>query len=323
VRSIAATRRRGALFLLLALLLAGCTLKGRPSPAGGGPGATAAPPAEQAPAGPTGSTVAGGGVPGASAPTPPDGMVYLPAGTFQLGGGPSVRLSAFFLDLAEVSIAQFRRYVDETGIRTRAEEEGGYVYEAGWVRKAGWSWRAPFGTSAADEEPAVHLTWSEAAAYCTWQGKRLPTEAEWEYAASVETRTNSSTPLVTGRKYPWPTGESVRGANICDRNCENGWRETAHDDGFARHSPVRALPPGINGLYGMAANVWEWVADWYATYPQGELTDPKGPANGSERVTRGGSWWYGSLQARADHRAGKDPEFWAVYIGFRCAKDAP
>jgi formylglycine-generating enzyme required for sulfatase activity len=141
--------------------------------------------------------------------------------------------------------------------------------------------------------PAVHLDFFEAQAYCRWAGGRLPTGAEWQHAGFTELRDAPPAPWVKGRTYPWTTGDSPQGANTSD------------PDPWPRAAPAGATRQGVNGLYDMGANVWEWTTD---------ATDP----SGRERRTVGGSWWYGAFNMKADVKAFKPADFYAVYIGFRC-----
>jgi formylglycine-generating enzyme required for sulfatase activity len=216
------------------------------------------------------------------------------------------RVGGFEIDRTEVTIGEYRRFVEATGRVTRAEREGGgHVYEAGWVRKPGWTWRSPYGRPGGEREPAVHVTFDEAQAFCHWAGKRLPDDAQWLEAAYTERRASPPAPFVTGRTYPYPTGERPEGAN-CLADCGET-RPVAHGAALERgrgHAEAGTTRAGVNGLYDMGANVWEWV--------------DAGPPG--ERRTRGGSWWYGAAQMRADHVAGKAPDFAAAYIGFRCAR---
>jgi len=204
-------------------------------------------------------------------------------------------LGGLQMDRTEVTIGQFARYVQATGTRTRAEQEGGgFEYGAGWQRRPGWTWRQPDGVPASPELPAVHLTHAEAAAYCQWAGGRLPTAAEWRRAGFTELRAAPPAPWVRGQTYPWTTGESPQGANTSD------------SDPWPRAAPVTQTRAGVNGLHDMGANVWEWAAD----------------ARGQERQTLGGSWWYPAYQMKADVEAWKPADFYAVYIGFRCVYGA-
>ena len=126
-------------------------------------------------------------------------------------------LGGLLIDRTEVTIGQFARYAQASGVRTRAEQEGGgFEYLGGWQRRPGWTWRQPDGVPASADLPAVHLTHAEAAAYCRWAGGRLPTAAEWRRAAFTELRAAPPAPWVRGKTYPWPTGESPQGANTSD-----------------------------------------------------------------------------------------------------------
>lgn len=216
-------------------------------------------------------------------------------------------LGAYAIDRTEVTVGAFRQFATATGLVTRAERDGGgSVYESGWTAKPGWTWRAPFGRPAGDDEPAVHVTYDEAQRYCRWAGKRLPTDAEWLAAAYTERRAHPPAPFVTGTTYPYPTGETPAGAN-CLGDC-GAAPALDHRAVLTRgvgHARAGTTRPGVNGLYDMGANVWEWV--------DGSV--------GSERVTRGGSWWYGASQMHRGHRASKPPDTAVVYIGFRCARD--
>jgi sulfatase modifying factor 1 len=112
------------------------------------------------------------------------------------------RIDGFAIDRTEVSVGQYRAFVDATGHVTAAERYGGgLVYSAGWERKDGWTWSSPFGTPADPDEPAVHVTFEDASAYCKWAGKRIPSDSEWEKAAFTEYRPDPPPPFITGIKY--------------------------------------------------------------------------------------------------------------------------
>lgn len=233
----------------------------------------------------------------------PAGIRWQPVGRLEIGR-------------TETTIGQFRRYAEATGVRTRAERAGGgQVYEAGWVQKPGWTWRTPFGGTrpADDDEPALHIDFDDAQAFCRWAGGRLPTDAEWVSAAYREQRSEPPAPFVHGRTYAYPTGDQPTGAQCLD-DCgpQAASRARRHGATLLRghgHAAVTQTPAGVNGLHDMGGNAWEWV------------DEPPGAGPGVERRTRGGSWWYGAGPMRAEHLQSKPPQTAVVYIGFRCVRD--
>jgi formylglycine-generating enzyme required for sulfatase activity len=206
--------------------------------------------------------------------------------------GKRIDIGTFVIDATEVTIGQFARFAERRRMTTAAERDGGgFEYGAGWERRPGWAYKTPYGKPAADDEPAVHLSWHEAKTYCEDAGGGLPTQAQWRAAAYTETRASPPAPFVSKRTYPYPTGDTPGGANV-----------TGAADGWERHAPAGRTRPGVNGLYDMGANVWEWLAD----------------ANGSDRLTAGGSWWYDTAKMKANGMQFKPADFYAVYVGFRC-----
>jgi formylglycine-generating enzyme len=211
--------------------------------------------------------------------------------TAAMANGPDrVTMGSFAIDRDEVSIARFRAFATARGAPTQAEREGGgYEFAAGWTRRPGWTWSRPFGEPASDDEPAVHVSWGEAREFCAHAGGRLPTFAEWRQAAYTETREQPTDGFERGRTYVYPVGDKPDGMNNSRR----------------RHAAVATTRRGVNGLYDMGANVWEWVAD----------------RRGDDALTAGGSWWYGPENTRAEAAQWKTASFFAVYVGFRCAYD--
>lgn len=217
------------------------------------------------------------------------------------------RVGKLLWDQHEVTVESVRRYAQATGFVSQAEKEGGgFIYEAGWTRKLGWTWRTPFGQRANEMEPAVHLTFTEAKAICNFFGKRLPTDSEWTGAAYLEQRQTPPTGFVEGIRYPFPGGHSPM-VSHCLEGCGDYqglapsgslWRGSGH---------VKAMQtrPGVNGLWDMGGNAWEWVDTKLA----------------SEPVTRGGSWWYGPERQVENDVATKPVDTRVAYIGFRCVQD--
>jgi formylglycine-generating enzyme len=204
--------------------------------------------------------------------------------------GDRIRIGAFALDRTEVTIGQFRAFARATGLTTAAEREGGgFDFSAGWTRRPGWTYERPQGQPGGDNEPATHVSWHEASRYCAHVGGRLPTMVEWRQAAYTETRDAPTDGYVKGRTYIYPVGDQPDGMNNNRRT----------------HVAVGTTKRGVNGLYDMGANVWEWIAD----------------RRGDDALTAGGSWWYGPAQSRADGAQWKAASFYAVYVGFRCAYD--
>jgi formylglycine-generating enzyme required for sulfatase activity len=218
--------------------------------------------------------------------------------------GAQLKVHGLLWDAHEVTVAQVKRFAQSTGFVSRAEKEGGgYIYESGFVLKKGWTWRAPFGIPAQDNEPAVHLTFDEAQKICQHEGKRLPRDTEWVNAAFVEQRSQAPDGFVSGKRYRYPNGDSARQSH-CLEGCTS-LKGTAPTGSLWRgtgHVPVMTTRPGVNGLYDMGGNVWEWVDT----------------GSGDERVTRGASWWYDASRQVAEDVATKPRDTRVGYVGFMC-----
>lgn len=261
-----------------------------------------------------------------------DGMVHLPGGRFAMGSraGPfayerpvhEVELAPFWIDEHEVTVAQFAEFVAATSYVTVAERLGwSGVFDlasAAWRRVDGADWRRPEGPArvAADDEPVTQVAWEDAVAYATWAKKRLPTEAEYEYAARGG---------LSGAEYAWGD-ELVPGG----RHRANIWQghfpeRNLGEDGFVGIAPVKRFPPNGYGLHDLTGNAWEWCADWFDDhyYERSPAGDPRGPETGTERSIRGGSflccgnYCAGYRVAARNHTA---PDSGLDHLGFRCVR---
>jgi formylglycine-generating enzyme len=280
------------------------------------------------------------------------GMILLPGGEFLMGTddslgypadgeGPirNVQVNPFWIDPVVVSNARFAAFVESTGYVTEAERFGwSFVFvnflpkdfpptrgvaQAPWWRQVfGADWQHPEG-KASDikgrmEHPVLHVSWNDALAYCQWAGFRLPTEAEWEYAARGG---------LEQQRYPWG---NEREPNRQHRM--NVWQGkfptlNSKEDGYGGTAPVNAFPPNDYGLYNMTGNVWEWCADWFnPTYHvNGPRRNPKGPPTGTHKVMRGGSYLCHEsycFRYRVAARSANTPDSSTGNLGFRCARNA-
>lgn len=269
----------------------------------------------------------------ASQPESIDGMVFIEGGSFQMGtdDGMSfeapvheVVLPSFWMDTHEVTVADFSRFVTATGYVTEADQFGWSlvfsIEHGAWQKVEGANWRHPDGpgSQAAQNEPVTQVSWNDANAYARFVGKRLPTEAEWEYAARGG---------LIGKTYAW--GEDLRPEGKPVANWWQGHFPT-HDtgeDGFRGRAPVGSFAANGYGLFDMAGNVWEWCADWFDpntyTIRKTVAENPTGPAQGKERVIRGGSWMCSEnfcSNYRVAARSHATPDSGLNNLGFRCVK---
>ena len=246
------------------------------------------------------------------------------------GEGPArvVALAPFRIALCAVTVMEFARFVEATGFVTDAERAGWSFVFAGevgddatiagqaagapwWLGVEGASWRDALDTDPG--HPVVHVSWNDADAYCHWLGARLPTEAEWEVAASGG---------LPDRPFPWGEELTPNGVHLC-----NVWQgsfpaEDTGEDGFRGRAPVDSFPPNGFGLYNMVGNVWEWSADSRVRADtSASCCSPTTAAD--EKVQKGGSYlchhsYCGRYRIQA--RSGSSPDSSTGNVGFRIAR---
>jgi sulfatase modifying factor 1 len=273
-------------------------------------------------------------------------MVAVPGGTFAMGNddaaaqpddgeGPvrQVTLRPFRIDPCAVSNAEYAEFVRDTGHRTDAERYGWSYVFAGfltpeqvtaspgpantpwWRAIEGASWHAPHGPGslALPDHPVTQVSWADAAAYAEWAGCRLPTEAEWEYAARGG---------LAGARYPW--GDEFAPGGVLRCNIWEGEFPIVHT-GELGTVPVDAYPPNGYGLHNTVGNVWEWCADWFTPlHSAAPAAGPQGPPHGAAKVIRGGSYLCHDSYCnryRVAARTANTPDSTTGNTGFRCAAD--
>lgn len=282
-----------------------------------------------------------------------EGMICIPGGRFLMGTeevsfpadgeGPvrEVTVDGFFMDAEPVRNWQFQEFVAAASYQTEAERFGwSFVFRGHipaerfaelvdqsvpglgwWCKVKGADWRHPEGPDssidARDGYPVVHVSWNDAVAWCAWAGKRLPAEAEWEYAARGG---------LEQKLYPWGDELTPDGRHLC-----NIWQGVFPDhdtgeDGFTAPAPATAFPPNGYGLYGVAGNTWEWCADWFD--PSWHVTaspfNPVGPPGGTGKLMKGGSYLCHHSYCnryRVAARTSNTPDSSTTNIGFRCVSD--
>lgn len=284
-------------------------------------------------------------------------MVQLPGGRFRMGcedadgwaedgEGPVVEVSLdpFWIDVTTVTNACFAEFVEATGYETEAERFGwSYVFLVQlskskqrklkesrsvqglqwWYGVEGAMWRKPEGPGSTIlkrmDHPVVHVSWNDAHAYAEWAGKRLPTEAEWEYAARGG---------LDQQRYPWGNELTPQGKHRC-----NIWQGRFPDvntaeDGYVSTAPARSFRANGFGLYNCSGNVWEWCHDWFSPSWRNSAPrhNPRGPDTGAEKVMKGGSFLCHASYCnryRLGARTKNTPDSSTTNCGFRCATSTP
>jgi formylglycine-generating enzyme required for sulfatase activity len=253
-----------------------------------------------------------------------------------------VKIDSFYIDITCVTNEQFNEFVNATRYKTEAERFGWTFVFFGhltaeqqansvrlrvlgsewWCRVDGATWRHPEGPGSNIKKrwqhPVVHVSWNDANAFAAWAGKRLPTEAEWEFAARGG---------LVQKPFPW--GDELEPGG---KHMMNVWQGTfptqnTQADGFYGPAPAKTFKPNGYGLYNITGNVWEWCADWLDMdyYRNSPSENPRGPAGGEQRVMRGGSYLCHHSYCnryRTDARYGNTPDSSTSNCGFRCVRSA-
>lgn len=283
-----------------------------------------------------------------------DDMIKLDGGLFLMGTdseqafpydgeGPvrQVRLDPFFIDRHAVTTAQFGEFVRATGYQTESERLGwsfvfqGHIAEdhrkelvaaavpgvSWWCKVNGAAWNHPEGPDSdiarRANYPVTHVSWNDASAYAAWAGKRIPTEAEWEYAARGG---------LEQKLFPWGDELTPNGQHRC-----NVWQGEfplidLAEDGYAAPAPVDTFLPNDYGLFNITGNTWEWCSDWFHNTYHLTATrlNPLGPLRGNAKVMKGGSYLCHQSYCnryRVAARTSNEPDSATTNIGFRCVRD--
>ncbi len=255
------------------------------------------------------------------------------------GEGPvrDVTVDPLYMDLRPISNEQFREFVQATGYQTESERFGwSFVFHTHvpaeriedralgvewWCKVAGADWRHPEGPDSSIDArlalPVIHVSWNDAAEYAGWAGKRLPTEAEWEYAARGG---------LEQKAYPWGDELTPEGRHLCNVWQGDFPQSDTGEDGFTAVGPADAFPPNGYGLFGITGNAWEWCNDWFhpGFHVTGTRVNPVGPPTGAAKVMKGGSYLCHRSYCnryRVAARTSNTPDSATTNISFRTVRD--
>ena len=205
-----------------------------------------------------------------------------------------VELDDFYMDSHQITVGQFKRFLKESGYKPEA-------VKGGWEINRFWNEVKKY--SPTDKHPVIYVSWNDATAYTKWAGKRLPTEAEWEYAGRGGQ---------VGKRYPWGDDKNVAG--------DHANHEGIGEEGTA---PVGSFEANGYGLHDMAGNAWEWCQDYYEWdyYSKSPVNNPRGPAKGRDHVLRGGCWFSPTKELSVALRSYFDPRHSPQDYGFRCVSN--